>query len=89
MQKARRQQAKNLAQKFKSGDINLAWVQTGRHRGKKAARYLKNAVANPEDMVAFWETYFTDTTSQRPEPAVPQTLPSQISSRTKTSTELP
>jgi hypothetical protein len=71
VQKARRQQASNLAKKFKKGDINFAWAQTGRHRGKKTARYLKNAVANPSEMVEFWETYFTDTTSPRPEPAVP------------------
>ena len=52
VQAARRRQARNLAKAYKRGDINFAWVLTGRHRGKKTARYLKNAVANPNQMTS-------------------------------------
>lgn len=71
VQTSRRRQLSKLRFGYKRGDLNLAWVMTGRHRGKKSARYLKNAVANPERMTAFWEVYFTDTSSPRPEAAIP------------------
>lgn len=71
VQASRRRQARSLALRSKAGDINTAWVLTGRHRNKKTARYLKNVVANPERMTSFWEMYFADSTSPRPTPVAP------------------
>ena len=74
-QAARRRLHASLAEKFQTGNINLAWLQTGRHRGKKTARYLRRVVANPDEMVSFWQGHFTDHHS--PRPPAPQPAPEQ------------
>ena len=74
-QAARRRLNASLATKFAAGDINLAWLQTGRHRGKKTARYLRRVAASPDAMVQFWQGHFTDPHS--PRPPAPQPEPQQ------------
>lgn len=71
-QAARRRLNASLAQKFVAGDINLAWLQTGRHRGKKTARYLRRVAANPDDMINFWQGHFTDLNYPRPPAPEPE-----------------
>ena len=71
VQQSRRRQLRNLNKGYERGDLNLAWFQTGRHRGKKTARYLRNAAANPDEMTAFWQSYFSDSESPRPDPVLP------------------
>lgn len=72
-QAAKRKLNASLAAKFEAGDVNIAWLLTGRHRGKKTARYLRRVAANPDRMVEFWEAHFTD--AKHPRPPAPQPQP--------------
>lgn len=70
-QRARRQAAHALRTKVGQGDVDIAWVASHHHRGKKHPRFLRRTGPDPSEAQECWAGVFSDDHNPRPDKPMP------------------
>lgn len=70
-QAARRQAAASLRTKAGQGNVDIAWLASHNHRGKKHPRYLRRTGPDPQLAQECWAGVFSDPDHPPPEPVQP------------------
>jgi len=77
-QAARRRAAASLRTKAGQGNVDIAWLASHHHRGKKHPRYLRRTGPDPQLAQECWAGVFSDPNNPPPVPVLPDPdLPDQ------------